>query len=85
MLSDGDSKAFSAIKSIYNGIVVVKEECINHVHKRLGYHLRKVSNAASKDKVVTGGRGPGKLTGDVITKLSKYYAVAVSIFYHIHL
>ena len=75
MLSDGDSKAHTAVSKIYD---VQKEECINHVHKRLGYHLRKISNIAAKDKVTTGGNGYGQLTGKVIDKLSSYYRNSVS-------
>ena len=50
MLSDGDGKAHS------NPYPVSKEECINHVHKRLTYHLSRVSAASKWDNVQTGGQ-----------------------------
>ena len=39
-LSDSDSKAFKAVSNldIYDKLVV-KEECVNHVHKRMGTEL----------------------------------------------
>lgn len=45
MLSDGDSSAFKEVLSLnpYPGHEVVKLECINHAHKRMGTALRKLS------------------------------------------
>ena len=76
MLSDGDGKAHSSVNG--NPYPVSKEECINHVHKRLTYHLSRVSAAAKRDNVQTGGRHAGQLTQEVIKRLSKYYSRAVS-------
>lgn len=45
LLSDGDSKAFTHLQNIniYGGNVIIeKEECVNHVSKRLGTALRKI-------------------------------------------
>ena len=40
---DGDTKAFSAVESIYgNDVKVVKQECIGHIQKRVGSRLRKL-------------------------------------------
>lgn len=78
VLSDGDSRTFLALKEakVYGYIEVDKEDCINHVHKRMGTALR---NALSKHKgpgsEPLGGRG--RLTGDLVNKLSSYYGWAL--------
>lgn len=78
VLSDGDSRTFLALKEakVYGFIEVEKEDCINHVHKRMGTALR---NVLSKHKgpglEPLGGRG--RLTGDLVTKLSSYYGWAL--------
>lgn len=48
-VGDGDSSAHSAVCKLNNGqgpydVCVTKEECINHVHRRLGTRLRKMKN-----------------------------------------
>ena len=48
MLSDGDSKSFKKIveEKVYGeDIVIEKEECVNHVSKRLGAALRNVKKS----------------------------------------
>ncbi|KAE8738831.1 hypothetical protein FOCC_FOCC015663 [Frankliniella occidentalis] len=79
MLSDGDGKTFDHLQSldIYNGITLVKEECTNHVEKRLGTALRNVVDTEKKRGVTLGGRGPGTLKADTIDKLQKYYRLAI--------
>lgn len=43
-IGDGDSSAYLAVKKLnpYGNVPVQKEECINHVRKRLGTRLRKL-------------------------------------------
>lgn len=43
-LSDGDSKAYTAVSelNLYEGVPVLKEDCTNHVAKRLETALRKL-------------------------------------------
>ena len=43
-LSDGDSKAYTAVVKldVYD-VPIVKEECVNHVHKRMGTALRNLT------------------------------------------
>lgn len=46
-LSDGDSKAYSAVaeskvSKVYGAVNIEKEDCTNHVAKRLGTALRKL-------------------------------------------
>ena len=74
MVSDGDSKTWARLNEIspYGNIVVQKEECINHVHKRLGTGLR---NIAKKKRL--GGKTPGSLKQNTIVKLQSYYRQAI--------
>ena len=57
--------------------VIVKEECINHVAKRLRTALRKLSTKSKKKGVTLGGRGRGKLTHPAVVKRTHYYGVAI--------
>ena len=45
-LSDGDSKAYNAVVklNVYD-VPIVKEECVNHVHKKNGYCIEKSDQA----------------------------------------
>ena len=85
MISDGDSKAFTAVNGLQ--YPVEKEESVNHVSKRLRSALLKLV----KDRRKVGGQGAGgKLTGKAIKKLALYYGNAVSlillfIFYIIYI
>ncbi|KAK1876707.1 Protein translocase subunit SecD [Dissostichus eleginoides] len=74
MLSDGDSAAFREVVALnpYPGHEVVKLECLNHAHKRMGTALRKLS---SQGKL--GGKGVGKLTANKCKTLQNYYMGAV--------
>lgn len=82
VVSDGDSKVFSHLKdmNIYgNNVEIVKEECINHVSKRLGTALRKLVKDVSKvEKVTLGGKAFGSLTEKTISKLTRYYHNTIS-------
>ena len=60
MLSDGDSSSFKAVTDLapYGpNVKIEKLECINHVDKRMGKVLRKLS-----EEKRLGGKGRGKLT-----------------------
>ena len=46
-VGDGDSSAYNAVCQVNGGkgfytVPVVKEECVNHVSKRIGKRLRKI-------------------------------------------
>lgn len=43
-ISDGDSSTYTAVKELnpYSGVEIEKQECINHVVKRLNTRLRKL-------------------------------------------
>lgn len=78
MLSDGDSRTFLALQesAVYGYIEISKEDCTNHVQKRMGTALR---NAIAKHKgdAKESLSGKGKLTGDLVTKLTSYYSWAL--------
>ena len=87
-ISDGDSSAFRAVRDSdpYDGIDIEKQECINHVQKRLGSRLRKLKKETYTEIVskVTGRvtkratlGGAGKLTDNVIDRLTGYYGAAI--------
>lgn len=68
---DGDSKSFSSVEHFYQGLIVVKKECIGHVQKRVGNRLRKLK------KSTKGLGGKGKLTDTMIDRLQNYYSIAI--------
>ena len=80
MLSDGDSKLYEILeeKMPYGPEhPVLKEECINHVGKRLGTALRNLVHDNTKRGITLGGKGYGRLTLNTITKLQLYYSRAI--------
>lgn len=74
MLSDGDSSAFREVVTLnlYPDHQIIKLECINHAHKRMGTALRKLSAEAK-----LGGKGPGKLTALKCKALQNFYRGAI--------
>lgn len=72
-IGDGDSKTYKSVVNSkpYGDTEIKKKECIGHVQKRMGTHLRKVK----KDKKGLGGRG--KLTAKLIDELTVYYGLAI--------
>lgn len=73
-IGDGDSKTYSGIVNSApygDNILITKKECIGHVQKRMGSRLR-----ACKKKT-KGLQGKGKLTGNMIDKLTVYYGLAI--------
>lgn len=76
ILCDGDCRTYLALSEagVYGYIKIVKEDCINHVEKRMGTNLRTLK---SKSGGAEGLGGKGRLTGELITKLSRYYGWAL--------
>ena len=78
MLSDGDSKAYDALVelNVYgNSVKMSKEDCVNHVSKRMGTALRNlISSAKAQGQSIT---GRGKLTAAKATKIQNYYGRAI--------
>ncbi|XP_075751069.1 uncharacterized protein LOC142817685 [Rhipicephalus microplus] len=70
-LSDGDSKAFNAVfeAKVYGETSIVKEDCTNHVAKRLGTSIRKLKTPLSRGE---------KLKDGQIQKLQNYYRIAIT-------
>lgn len=80
MLGDGDAKTFDYLvgEEIYGeGVELVKEECTNHVEKRLGTALRNLVQTEKARGVTLGGRGQATLKVDNINKLQSYYRLAI--------
>ncbi|KAE8741808.1 hypothetical protein FOCC_FOCC012670 [Frankliniella occidentalis] len=63
MLSDGDAKTHTHLNDNdpYNGIPITKEECINHVIKRLSTGLKKLVVDYKAKGTTLGGSGSGQL------------------------
>ncbi|GBN68878.1 hypothetical protein AVEN_109277-1 [Araneus ventricosus] len=74
VLSVGDSKTHQHLLDVYgDNMKISKEECLNHVAKRLGTRLRnKVKECRSKG-VIIGGRKDGSLKEIPILKLTNFY------------
>ncbi|XP_075722123.1 uncharacterized protein LOC142765273 [Rhipicephalus microplus] len=74
LVSDGDSATFSALvqENVYGLVPISKEECLNHVQKRMGTALR---NLVQKSDKALGGKG--RLTKALIDKLTDYYGWAL--------
>ncbi|KAG0433602.1 hypothetical protein HPB47_019785 [Ixodes persulcatus] len=70
-LSDGDSKAYTAVSeaNVYGGIPIAKEDCTNHVAKRLGTTLCKLKTPLPRGE---------KLKDGTIQKLQTYYQIVVT-------
>ncbi|KAI0238084.1 hypothetical protein LSAT2_011300 [Lamellibrachia satsuma] len=67
-----------AMLNVYSDACSIqKEECVNHISKRLFTALRKVAGEGRREGVVTGGKGFGKLTAVTIDKLTRYYGLAI--------
>ncbi|GFW54011.1 retrovirus-related Pol polyprotein from transposon 297 [Trichonephila clavipes] len=65
-------------KEVYGpDIKIKKEECINHVSKRLGTSLRKAVKDWRARGASLGGKSRGSLKEETIKKLSRYYQNAI--------
>ena len=77
MLCDGDSKAFDAVTELKvygEDVAITKEDCINHVSKRMGTALRK-SVAENKAKE-TSISEKGKPSKEKIARIQNFYGKA---------
>ena len=76
MLSDGDSSAFKAVTDMNpypdQEEKVVKLDCLNHAHKRMGGALRKL---AKEERL--GGNGVGRLTANKCQAMQNFYRGAL--------
>lgn len=91
-LSDGDSSSFKAISNENDGKGPyldhpVKEECVNHVQKRMGTRLRKLNEELKEEKTTKSGKiirrslvgGKHQLTDKHIQALQRYYGKAIRV------
>lgn len=90
-VGDGDSTAYNAVAQLnnkqgpYTDVQVVKEECINHISKRMGTRLRQIKKDTRVDVVTKKGKtirrsvlgGQGKLTDHIIDSQQSYYGKAI--------
>ena len=70
MLCDGDSKAFDCVvdANVYGeDVSLSKEDCVNHVSKRMGTALRNLVTTLKAQKASISGKG--KLTQEKVTKI----------------
>ena len=80
ILSDGDAKTYKHLQDLKvygSDIPIQKEECINHISKRLNKGLKNVVDDCKKKGITLGGKKHGSLTEDVITRLQLYYRNAI--------
>ena len=75
MVSDGDSKAFNTVENVYEGLKVIKLDCVGHVQKRMGKHLFNLK-ARTKEKLADGKPigGRGRLTDTKIKNFKNIMA-----------
>ena len=79
VLSDGDTKTVNNLNDneIYD-VEIRKEECINHISKRMFARLENFATRQKAQGKVVGGRGKGKLTKARMKRWSSYYRKAIS-------
>ncbi|GFW37255.1 uncharacterized protein TNCV_5021531 [Trichonephila clavipes] len=80
LLSDCDAKTHKFLNSlkIYGpDVEILKEECINHVNKRLGTSLRNLVKDWRAKGITLGGKSYGSLKETTIKKLTQYYQKAI--------
>ena len=90
-LGDGDSSSYKAVTSMndgngpYENYTVKKEECINHVQKRMGTRLRKLKDELKEEKTTKTGKtikrslvgGKHQLTDKQIDAYQRYFGKAI--------
>ncbi|XP_055950897.1 uncharacterized protein LOC129984987 [Argiope bruennichi] len=80
VVSDGDAKTYQHVSelNVYGeDVEITKEECVNHVAKRLGTGLRKKVKECQSKGITLGGRKVGSLKESTILKLTNYYRKAI--------
>ena len=79
-VGDGDSSCFANVKEAMADIYKAeKEECVGHIHKRIGTALRKLVRD-NKGRNLTDGKGvdgKGRHTKVQIDKMQNYYGMAI--------
>ncbi|XP_076622851.1 uncharacterized protein LOC143342632 [Colletes latitarsis] len=73
-IGDGDSKTYKGLldsQPYGPDVGILKKECIGHIQKRMGNRLRNIKKANK------GLGGKGKLTANLIDKLTTNYGLAI--------
>ena len=81
-VEDGDTKTFSALKDMApygNDFPISKEECVNHVAKRLNTSLRNLVTTMSKQNIRLVGNKKGSLSGMIHSFI--YISLSLSLFF----
>ena len=80
-LGDGDSASFLQVKASkpYGEELIVKNDCVGHVQKRVGSRLRKLCKLYQGKKLIDGKplTGKNRLTSTAIDTLQNYYGMAI--------
>lgn len=80
LLSDGDAKTHHHLQQLQvygEGIDIRKEECVNHVAKRVGKGLQNIVREWRGTDSSIGGKKKGSLTAEMIPRLQNYYRKAI--------
>ena len=83
MLCDGDSKSFNtvSVSKVYgDNVEITKEDCVNHVAKRMGTALRNLKAEAKAQKQPISGKG--KLTEDMMIKIQNVHCPPPLVLHH---
>ena len=77
MLCNGDSNAFDCVAraNAYGDVSLSKEDCVNHVSKRMGTALRNLIISLKEQKASISEHG--KLTHEQVTKIQNNYGRAI--------
>ncbi|GBM73325.1 hypothetical protein AVEN_216071-1 [Araneus ventricosus] len=81
-IGDGDASTFKDVcedKPYGINTTIEKVECVGHVQKRMGTRLRKLKKDMKRKKLADGKTigGRGRLTDELIKKLTTYYGNAI--------
>lgn len=79
-ISDGDSKAHVLLQNmqVYGpDVAISKEECLNHIAKRMGTGLRNCVKDFRVKGVTLGGKKIGSMKEETMKKLQNFYRKAI--------
>lgn len=79
LLSDGDANTHAHLQSLelYGGKEILKEECNNHVGKRLVEGMKTIVAKCKAQKITLGGQKAGSLTEVKMRTMQSYYREAI--------
>jgi len=74
--SDGDTCSLANVNEAQpygEDLELDKEECVNHISKRMSKGLKEAADACKIKGIKLGGRGEGTLTENAINTPNSYY------------